>query len=75
MNQALKASCHMLDPLPGSDPAYEQLVERNEDLVAANEALASENERQAAIIEEQKRAIRMARGSNNEQAQPAADRY
>jgi len=65
MNQTLKVGqpvCPMLDPLPGSDPAYEQLVERNEELVAANEALASENERQAAIIEEQKRAIRMARG-------------
>ncbi|MAX33715.1 MAG: hypothetical protein CME72_11705 [Halomonadaceae bacterium] len=63
MNQALKASrCQMTDPLPGSDPAYEQLVERNEELAAANEALASENERQAAIIEQQKAAIRMARG-------------
>ncbi|MFG6139466.1 hypothetical protein [Halomonas sp. B23F22_10] len=46
MNQAIKASqCHMLDPLPGSDPAFEQIVALNEERAAENAELAAENDR------------------------------
>tara|TARA_B100000700_G_scaffold189815_1_gene209237 strand:+ start:76603 stop:76848 length:246 start_codon:yes stop_codon:yes gene_type:complete len=50
MNQALKASCHMLDPLPGSDPAYEQVVALNEERAAENAALVAENDRLRSAI-------------------------